>query len=341
MPLSIAASRKLRIPHMASVPRSKRPRTAGRSMVSSHLRTAGQPGTTAPNVTPTDTESPFAVPPADTTPINPQTQSPIFSLARQLRDMIYVYAFTSNLNAPTNGSPPTVELGALPIAAPSSGFLLTCRQVEDEATAFHRAAQRSFCKDNVFSIDLSDDWERLSVPKERHFEVLDLLDERFFFSELSDAQIDAMENLVINVRSDIGNCQMHLESRTSPGGAYWRLDQNASSWDGASMDILTNGHYPHRTLITALHATVFPERNRLYLMFAHRHFHITSLRARGASGRRHKSMSASREMLVKLESRRAVLVAKPPSVHRSGTKKRQLEALLEHCWIIWRTRRVV
>lgn len=57
-------------------------------------------------------------------------------------------------------------------------------------------------------------------------------------------------------------------------------------------------------------------------MFAHRHFDIVSLYARGASGRRYKSMSASREMLAKVEARRAVLLMNPPNVPWSGAKKR-------------------
>jgi hypothetical protein len=102
---------------------------------------------------------------------------------------------------------------------------------------------------------------------------------------------------------------------------------------------MTNGHYPHRSLFEALHAINFPVRNRTNLMFAHRHFHEVSLYARGASGRRYKSMSASREMFANVEMRRAALIMNPPTVTRSGAKKRQLEALLDHCWIVWRARR--
>jgi hypothetical protein len=50
-------------------------------------------------------------------------------------------------------------------------------------------------------------------------------------------------------------------------------------------------------------------------------------------------MSASREMLAKVEARRADLATNLPSVSKVGLKKRQLEALLEHCWIVWRARR--
>lgn len=247
--------------------------------------------------------------------------------------MIYTFAFTPNIRAPND------ELGDLAATVPSSALLLTCRQVEQEATAIYRAARRSLWQDVFFSIDLSDDWEDEDAHEERHFEVLDLLDKYFLLLDVSDEQINAMQTFVVNVRSDIGKFKLHLDSNTSPTGAYWRLNQDASTWGDDPTDIMTNGHYPHRSLFEALHAINFPVRNLTNLMFAHRHFHEVSLYARGASGRRYKSMSASREMFANVEMRRAALIMNPPTVTRSGAKKRQLEALLDHCWIVWRARR--
>ena len=255
--------------------------------------------------------------------------------------MIYAYAFTSNLQAPDDGNPPTVELGDLETTVPPSAFLLTCRQVEQEAATIFRDAQRSFWKNVVLSINLSDGWEDVPKLKQRHFEVLDLLDRAFLLPDLSDEQVNVTETFVVHVRSDLGNFKLHLDSNRSRNGTYWRLNQDASTWGKDPRDILTNGHYPHRTLFEAFHAIGFPERNRTNLMFAHRHFDIVSLYARGASGRRYKSMSASREMLAKVEARRAMLLMNPPNVPWSGVKKRQIEALLDHCWIVWRARRAV
>jgi len=333
----ITASRKLDRSPTTSLALHKRSRPASETMVSSNARAADTtaPTSAPPDIVPSISGSPAVAPP----PVDPSKSCPIFSLARELRDMIYTYAFTPNIQAPNDGNTLTVKLGDLAATVPSSALLLTSRQVEQEATAIYRAARRSFWQDVLFSIDLSDDWEDEDAREDRHFEVLDLLDKYFLLLDVSDEQINAMQTFVVNVSSDIGKFKLHLDSNTSPTGAHWRLNQDASTWGDDPTDIMTNGHYPHRSLFEALHAINFPVRNRTNLMFAHRHFHEVSLYARGASGRRYKSMSASREMFANVEMRRAALIMNPPTVTRSGAKKRQLEALLDHCWIVWRARR--
>lgn len=126
--------------------------------------------------------------PPETTPQpEPHDNCLFFKLPPELRDIIYAYAFTSNLQAPEDGNPPIVELGDLETTVPSSAFLLTCRQVEQEAAAIFRDAHRPLWKNVVLSIDLSDGWEDVHEQKQRHFEVLDLLDKAFLLPDLSDA----------------------------------------------------------------------------------------------------------------------------------------------------------
>jgi hypothetical protein len=288
---------------------------------------------------PPNTSTAVAAQQTTTTSGDTQPHSPLFCLARELRDMIYDYTFTPTSKISVDGSPQIVELGDLAATAPSSSFLLTCRQANQEASADFRIARRLFLREHTISINLSDDWEHVPAIKQRHYEVLDLLDVNFLLPGISDEQVNAMKTLVVNVNSDIGSFEIHLDGKRSSGRPYWRLNQDASTWGVDPTDTLTNGHYPRRTLTEVLRARSSPERNSLSLTAAHRHFHITSLRARGASGRRYKSMSASREMLAKVEARRADLATNLPSVSKVGLKKRQLEALLEHCWIVWRARR--
>ena len=328
------------IPLATTLARHKESGPASISMASSDAHAAN---TTAPSATLPDTVPSIFGPSAVAPPVNPQTDCPIFSFARELRDMIYVYAFTPNLQAPNEGNPPTVELGDLATTVSSSAFLLTCRQVEQEAAAIFRAAQRSFWKDGtVFSLDLSDDWEDKDLRRGRHFEVLDLLDKTFLLPELSDEQVSAMETFVINVRSDIGNCNIHLDSGTSSTGVRsWFLSENASTWSEDPTDAANHGNDLRGTLIEVFNASDFPEQNRISLLSAQNHFGNVRLQAKGASGRRYKSISASKEMLANLTAKRIEVTANPPSVSRIGLKKRQLEALLEHCWIVWRARRAV
>jgi hypothetical protein len=128
--------------------------------------------------------------------------------------MILAFTTTPTLEAPVDDDPQTVELGALAATLLSSAFPLTCRDVEKEAVIIFRAAQRSFWKDDiVFSVELSDDWAVGDMPNRRHFEVLDLLDRAFLSPGLSDEQVNAMGNLVITVRPDIGNLKIHLIGR--------------------------------------------------------------------------------------------------------------------------------
>lgn len=165
--------------------------------------------------TPTSATPPVA--PVVAPLMNPQMHCPIFSLAREVRDMIYTYVFTSNLEAQVNGNPPPIKLGTLLTIVPSNVFLQTCRQFEQEATAIYRAAYRSFFNDYTdFSVELSDDWEGEEARNGKYFADFDLLDKNSLFPELSDEETNAMRNLVITVRSDIGSFEAHLGEARLP-----------------------------------------------------------------------------------------------------------------------------
>ena len=127
------------IPLVTTLARHKGSGPASITMASSDAHAAS---TTAPSATPPDTVPSVFGPSAVAPPANPQTDCPILSLARELRDMIYVYAVTPNLQAPNDGNPPTVELGDLATTVSSSAFLLTCRQVEQEAAAIEWLGER-------------------------------------------------------------------------------------------------------------------------------------------------------------------------------------------------------
>jgi len=257
--------------------------------------------------------------------------------------MIYEYAFTPTLEAPVNGNPLPIKLNALPTIVPSSAFLLTCHQAEQDAVVIFRAAQRSFWNDNTtFSINLNDDWESEDARKGRHFEVLDLLDEASLFPELSDDQVNAMRRLIISVKSDIGNFKIRLVERRHLNTKYWVLNRTTSALPSSA---LRGGAVADSNQFKCTLLEVFRGRasrvqgNGQYLFQAESYFMRLRTFATASSGRRYLR-SAYEEMKAKLAARRAVVAAKPPSAPNS-VKKRQLDALLEHCWLVYRARRTV
>jgi hypothetical protein len=212
---TILAPQKSEIPPTTNRTLRKGAGTANGTMTYDSAHTVDPTVPSAPPNTPTS----IVIHPAIAASVNTQSQCPIFTLSRELRDMIYTYVFTPNFKAPVSDSPPIVHLGDLAATLPSSAFLFTCRKAAQEATADYLSAIFSFWQnDTVFSLDLSDDWEDERQRRGRHFEVLDQLDEAFLLPDLSDEQVNAMKTIVMNVKSDIGNCKLHIKSRTSRTG---------------------------------------------------------------------------------------------------------------------------
>ena len=138
---------------------------------------------------PATPQIPTATPPATPPQVNFQTDSPLLSLSAELRNATYAYTFTPNIQPPVDGTPIPISLHTLSADMPSSTLLLTCRYIQQEATGLYRAVNQALWQsDPMFSVDLSDDWEDERLRKGRHFEVLDLLDERFLVPELADEQ---------------------------------------------------------------------------------------------------------------------------------------------------------
>ena len=144
--------------------------------------------------------------------------------------MLYAYAFTPTLKAPVNDNPSLIKLDALPATVPSSAFLLTCRQAEQDAAVIFHAAQRSFWNNNTaFPVDLNDDWEGEDARKERHSEVLNLLEEASLFPELGDEYVNAIKNLAITVKTEIKTFKIRLIGRVQHNTKHWVLDPSSST----------------------------------------------------------------------------------------------------------------
>lgn len=246
--------------------------------------------------------------------------------------MIYAYTLTPNFKRPVDGNPQTVELRDIAATVPSTEFLLTCRHVEQEAAVIFRAAQHSFWNGNTdFSVDLNDDWEDNDARKERHFEVLDLLDEASLFPELSDEQVNAMEKLTITVKSEISTFDLHLTNRIYQSTKHWALDLSSSTFPEFS------GKNDFELSLAEIFLPGPYYRGWPYLQSAENTVLAAAHLANVPSGRRYKRCARS-ELQVKVAARRAELAANPPSARSSRVKKRQLDLLLQHCWIAYRAR---
>lgn len=210
---------------------------------------------------------------------------------------------------------------------------MTSRQVEQEAAAVFREAQRSFWTDGTtFFVDLSDDWEDEDARKERHFEVLDLLDETLLFPELSDEQVNAMEDLTITVKSEISAFEIHLIGRVHQNTEHWVLDTGSSTFS------ICPSQTEIEWVLLEIFGTAIYYRSEPYLQSAERSALAAAHLARVPSGRRYKR-SARSELQAKVAAKRAELATDPPSARSSGVKKRQLQLLLQNCWIVYRARR--
>lgn len=244
--------------------------------------------------------------------------------------MIYAYTFTPTFKNPVDGNRQTVELGDLAATVPSSAFRLTCRRVEKEAAVVFRAAQRSFWNDNIdFYVNLNDDWEDDDARKERHFEVLDLLDDTTLIPKLSDEHIDGMQNLAITVKSEVGIFEIRLIERIHHNTKHWAMDTSSSTRFADDNEFT-------ETLLE-IFVNEFYDQDVPYMQSAQRSFPSAF---RVPSGRRYKT-SARSDLQVKLAARRDELAANPPSARSGCIKKRQLDLLVQHCWIVYRARRAL
>jgi len=241
--------------------------------------------------------APAAVP-ISAAQIGSQKDSPLFSLPPELRNCIYAHLFGLVEEISNNGATQPIDLDILTITTASNALLQTCRSIYHEARGiFDRSpGGRNFfenpklLKNLKFSINLSDDWEDEQMRAEEHFTVLDTIDEAFLLPELRDEQVNAMESLVIVLRSDTGNFSAHLSNQTLPCGTrYWELDENASTWGKGPSDLVTYSFYPVMTPMEVFHTIAHRQPSMHYLQAAAEHFTKMSIYAQGASGRRYKS----------------------------------------------------
>ncbi|KAK3629269.1 hypothetical protein LTR56_018156 [Elasticomyces elasticus] len=77
-----------------------------------------------------------------------QSECKLFALPPELRNAIYELAFTVHMEEPIE------LLSAIP---PSNSFILTCRQIRDEAAGIYREACRSFWTTGHFVLTLDQD----------------------------------------------------------------------------------------------------------------------------------------------------------------------------------------
>jgi hypothetical protein len=288
--------------------------------------------------------------PVAATQSNSQTDSPLFLLPPELRNCIYAHVFELVDEVSPDGVVTPIDLDTVAdTVATDQTLLQTCQLIYQEAKSiFDRSlANQEVWENSVFVINLSDDWESEHQRAETHFEVVDLLDEPQLCPELSDKQVDAIQNLLITVRSDLGEFEAHLNGRIRHLTRYWDLDDDLSTLEDAPT-LPTGPHSSHGvmastwpfdlTLLEIYRAgQSYAERVGRYLTSAELQFGHAS-NASGASGRHYQQISARQEMQVKIAAKRTAMAGKPPQ-KQGSVKRRQFEALLQHCWIVWRARR--
>jgi len=76
--------------------------------------------------------------------MNPQTESHLFRLPRELRDVIYGYVFGDGI------LDDHIHLQDAQKLAPQSALTVTCRRIHDEATELHQIAYTAYWARNVF-----------------------------------------------------------------------------------------------------------------------------------------------------------------------------------------------
>jgi hypothetical protein len=298
----------------------------------------------------TQTVAAASVAPVAATQSNSQTDSPLFLLPPELRNCVYAHVFELVDEVLPDGVVTPIDLDTVAdIVATDQTLLRTCQLIYQEAKSiFDRSlANQEVWENSVFVINLSDDWESEHQRAETHYEVVDLLDEPQLCPELSDKQVDAIQNLLITVRSDLGEFEDHLNGRIRHLTRYWDLDDDLSTLEDAPT-LPTGPHSSHGvmastwpfdlTLLEIYRAgQSYVGRVGRYLTSAELQFGHAS-NASGASGRHYQQISARQEMQVKIAAKRTAMARKPPK-KQGSVKRRQLEALLQHCWIVWRARR--
>lgn len=119
-----------------------------------------------------------------TTNMNPQSKSPIFKLPRELRDMIYDYAFTATQHR-------FIALWGVEAHAPNPNLTLTCRRIHDETVELQQAALRAFWSTNHFTISCrhgSDSWQTCNF-------IIPLLEKY----TVTPRQVEHMTHITINI----------------------------------------------------------------------------------------------------------------------------------------------
>lgn len=92
-----------------------------------------------------------------------QAECRLFLLPPELRLDIYAYAMAPNIEQDTDGEADTstamVDISTAASSAPSHTLLLTCRRIPHESKELFIETRRAFWSDNLFSIELKDDYE--------------------------------------------------------------------------------------------------------------------------------------------------------------------------------------
>lgn len=274
--------------------------------------------------------------------INIQQDCPLFKLPPELRNDIYAYTFSPSVSAPTNGHLPPVELDKLAITAPSTALLATCRLVAQETVGIFRQGYTTFWKSHsTFSITLSDDWEDGQSRAAGKFTVPELLDETQLCPEIRVGHLSAMKHLIIIVKSDLGDFEAHLRAPVRDWSLQ-RIDTN----NGTSPVLSLADHLLRRTVREEREAfgstsalTLLPLQRTLwsYLATAEDHSNAIAKTSVAVSGRCYDYLSAVTHLRATVDAKRLPLAAKPHA--QWDPKRRQLEASLQHCWIVFRARR--
>lgn len=168
---------------------------------------------------------------SSTAPTNSQTSSPLFKLPPELRNTIYVYVFTQSED--NDDSPPSDNLGvSKPVdlynvekIAPSGAFLLSCRLTLTEGQSLFLQAQRDFWKENIFSIELREDWsDATAMPEPKTL-------------RLREEQVNSIQTLFVVVRASGTTRKFAFTSFP----CAWVLDADLSECDPADLSAVRRG----------------------------------------------------------------------------------------------------
>lgn len=97
---------------------------------------------------------------------NKQKNCPLLCLPPELRNLIYTYAFSSEVpknvfrsRLPVESPLDIIDLENAITLAPSNDLLATCWRIHNEAHGIFIASRRAFWKSNTILVDLRDDWK--------------------------------------------------------------------------------------------------------------------------------------------------------------------------------------